>query len=158
MAVLKEVLVIDENGANLGKMQYAAAVNLARGRGLNLVEINNNGDADVYKIIDEGKWKYLSKKSHKKQHAKPLKEFKIHVNTGQHDIDTKVRHMKELLEKQHDIRLSVELRGREKSHFDIAYQVLEKAVSAIGNNMTTDDIKKTDNSVSITIHHIKKQD
>ncbi len=65
MIQAREVRVIDENKAALGILPTGQAVQLARDRGLDLVEIAPTADPPVCKITDYGKFLY---EQHKRDH------------------------------------------------------------------------------------------
>ena len=58
----KSVQVINYDGQNMGVMPTSQALELASNAGLDLVEINSNGDTPIVKIMDYGKYKYEQKK------------------------------------------------------------------------------------------------
>ena len=63
-----EVRVILDDGEQLGVMSKIEAIDIAKGRGLDLVEIAPNNKPPVCKIVDYGKFKYQEQK--KKNEAK----------------------------------------------------------------------------------------
>ena len=63
-----EVRVILDDGEQLGVMTKNEAIDIAKGRGLDLVEIAPNNKPPVCKIVDYGKFKYQEQK--KKNEAK----------------------------------------------------------------------------------------
>ena len=63
-----EILVLDDNGTNLGRMLYLDAKSLAVNRSLDLVQVNkDSGGVVVFKIMDHGKHKYEKKKNKQKK-------------------------------------------------------------------------------------------
>ena len=59
-----DVQVIGSDGGNLGPMQLNKAIELAKQEGLDLIEISQNANTPVCKIMDMRKYKYdLQKKS-----------------------------------------------------------------------------------------------
>ena len=64
----EEVRVILDDGEQLGVMKKNEAIDIAKGRGLDLVEIAPNNKPPVCKIVDYGKFKYQEQK--KKNEAK----------------------------------------------------------------------------------------
>ena len=59
-----QVQVISNDGKNLGTLSTQEAINIAKQKGLDLIEISPNASPPVCKIIDIGKYKYdLQKKS-----------------------------------------------------------------------------------------------
>jgi translation initiation factor IF-3 len=93
------------------------AVDLARQRDADLVEIVPNASPPVCKIINFGKFKYeLAKKDKlqkKHQHVSLLKELRFHPNTDVHDFDFKTRHARRFLAEGHKVKATVVFKGRE---------------------------------------------
>lgn len=114
-------------------MSNYEALNLARDRGLDLVEINPNGNPPVCKILDYGKFKYELRKSQKtqKSQAGKLKEIRLTSNIGEHDFNTKIERAREFLEKGNKVRVTVKLMGREMAFQEKAYEQLDRAKEAL---------------------------
>ena len=91
-----EVLVLDDEGVNLGKMAHRDADALAVKSNLDLIQVNKSGDILVFKIMDYGKWKYSKKKGQKKQTQRQLKEMNFKLRIDPHDQETKISHIKYL--------------------------------------------------------------
>ncbi len=136
----REVRLIDEEGKQLGIVPTFEALKLARERELDLVEISPKASPPVCKIMDYGKFKYqLAKKAHearKKQTVIQVKEMKLGLKIEEHDLGTKIRHMKEFLTDGDKIKLTIMFRGREILHKDmgenLAFKIIE-ALKGIGN-------------------------
>jgi translation initiation factor IF-3 len=59
-----DVQVIGSDGNNVGILTLKKAIELAKGEGLDLIEISPNANPPVCKIMDMGKYKYdLQKKT-----------------------------------------------------------------------------------------------
>lgn len=131
----RAVLLIDETGKNMGVVPIFRAQQVAHERGLDLVEIQPNANPPVCKILDYGKYRYQEKRqkrdAKKKQHTQEEKEIRLRPNTAPHDIETKVRHAKNLLEDGNRVIFSILLRGREREHDELARAVFEKVKQAI---------------------------
>ena len=139
-----EVFVLDEQGNKLGKMPMSQARNMAYQAGLDLVEIQKQENLSVYKIMDEGKWRYLQKKkAHKhKQHHFPDKEMKFRLSIDSHDQETKIRQVSNFLEKGHKVKLSVQYRHREiMGSPSLAADKLQSILSQIGEYKHSDTRK-----------------
>ena len=108
----------------------------AREAGLDLVEVDSNGNPPVCRILDYGKWKYEQAKKEregrKHQKGTMIHEVRMRPRTGQHDIDLKVRIASRLLAEGDKVKLSVMFRGRELSHPEIGQEVLDKALAGVG--------------------------
>lgn len=134
--------VIDDQGEQLGVLKRNAAIDLAKERGLDLVEVAASADPPVCKIMDYGKYKFEQKK--KKQEAKKkattvqIKEIKVRPKTDEHDYQTKLRHIRRFLEAGDRCKVTVFFRGREIVHKDRGLILLERAIE------DTKDIAKVD--------------
>lgn len=117
------VLVIDADGGKLGEFMTRDAIDLAREKGLDLVEVAPNARPPVCRIVDYGRLKYDKKKkeavARKNQVIVQLKEVKLRPKTDQHDFDVKSRHTRRFLEAGDKVKVSVRFRGREMAHRDI---------------------------------------
>jgi len=119
-----EVRVIDEDGAQLGVLPTSEALEMARAKELNLVEVAPNAVPPVCKILDYGKYKYEEEKkeraARKNQHTSELKELRLRPRTDEHDLQVRARAARRFLEEGHKVRLVVRFRGRESSHPEVA--------------------------------------
>ena len=108
----------------------------AREAGLDLVEVDANGNPPVCRLLDYGKWKYEQAKkerdARKHQRGTMVHEVRLRPRTGQHDIDLKVRIVERLLAEGDKVKLSVMFRGREMSHPEVGHDVLNRALSRLG--------------------------
>ena len=136
----REVRVIGPNAENYGVIPFPEAMQRAREAGLDLVEVDSNGNPPVCRILDYGKWKYEQAKKEregrKHQKGTMIHEVRMRPRTGQHDIDLKVRIAGRLLAEGDKVKLSVMFRGRELSHPEIGQEVLDKALKGIGDLAT----------------------
>lgn len=136
----REVRVIGPNAENYGVIPFPEAMQRAREAGLDLVEVDSNGNPPVCRILDYGKWKYEQAKKEregrKHQKGTMIHEVRMRPRTGQHDIDLKVRIAGRLLAEGDKVKLSVMFRGRELSHPEIGQEVLDKALKGIGELAT----------------------
>jgi translation initiation factor IF-3 len=132
-----EVRVIGEDGSNVGVLPSKQAVQLARKEGLDLVEINPKAVPPVCKIMDFGKFKYEKKKkdreAKKHQTVVELKEVKFRPNTDDHDVDVKMRKIREFLEDKNKAKLTMRFRGREMAHKEIGRDLLMKVAEAVSD-------------------------
>jgi translation initiation factor IF-3 len=98
--------------------------------GLDLVEISPNANPPVCKIMDYGRYKYEQTKKQqeakKKQSTFQLKEIKIRPKTGEHDLQTKIGHMKKFLGKKDKVKVTVMFRGREIALSQRARELLQQ--------------------------------
>ena len=104
-----------EDGEQLGVMTTKDAIELAQGRGVDLVEIAPNNDPPVCKVIDYGRFKYQEQKkkneAKKKQKVMETKEVKIRPGTGDHDYDVKLRNAKKFIGEGNRVKFSLRFKG-----------------------------------------------
>ena len=148
-----EIRVIDDEKKPLGVMTAADALVLARQRGLDLVEIAPTATPPVCRIMDYGKFLYeLHKKEHEaKKHQKQvqIKEIKFRPKISVHDYDFKMNHVKRFLEEGNKVKITIMLRGREKSRPELGQQILERVGGdVVGLGKIDGDTRKQDWAVS----------
>ncbi len=124
----KEVRVIDPQGAQLGIMGVPEARKAATDLGLDLIEVAPNVEPPVCRIMDYGKFRYeqrkKAKESAKKSKQTEMKMLRIRPNTGDHDVDFKMRNARKFLGKGNKIKFTVIFRGPELRHKEIGERQL----------------------------------
>ena len=115
----------------LGVMPTAKALDLARERGMDLVEISGASDPPVTKIMDYGKFRYEQQKKAKEQKKKQagqgeLKEVRFRPRTDDHDYEFKLKHAREFLAKGNKVKAWVQFRGRDIIYKDQGLDMLER--------------------------------
>jgi translation initiation factor IF-3 len=133
MIQARELRVIDDEKNQLGVLPFQKALDLARERGLDLVEIAPTAQPPVCRIMDYGKYLYeLHKKEHEaKKHQKQIqiKEIKFRPKISIHDYDFKIKHVKRFIEEGNKVKITIMLRGREKSKPELGFQVLDRVLA-----------------------------
>ena len=126
----KEVRCNADDGSSHGIMSSREAMVLADEAGLDLVCIAPNAKPPVVKIMNYGKFKYQQEKkikeARKNQKIIVTKEIKLSVKIAQNDIDYKVKHAREFIEKGNHVKFRVFLRGREMAHPEAGAEVLRR--------------------------------
>lgn len=126
------LVLIDENGNNLGQVSFDQAMLLAYDKELDLVEVGFNPSVSlpIAKLMDYGKEIYREQKQISKQKAKQkapeLKEIKLSLRIEEHDLETKIKRAKEFLEDRNKVRVFLKLMGREMIFKDKAEEIIEK--------------------------------
>lgn len=126
----REVLLIGDGGQRLGVMPTRQALQMARDQGLDLVEVASQAAPPVCRILDYGKYKYEQEKkerqSRKSQRSGLLRELRVRPKINEHDLEAKGRLVTRLLGEGDKVRVSVFFRGREITHPDIGWKLLQK--------------------------------
>jgi len=127
---VREVQLIDQNGANKGVVDTESAIAMAVEAGLDLVEIAPNSTPPVCKILDFGKYKYQAQKkaaeARKKQKIVEIKEIKLRPMIDSHDYDVKMRSMRRFFEEGDKVKVTLRFRGREMAHQELGVQLLDR--------------------------------
>ena len=124
------VLLIDQNGEKQGIMPLSAALEAAEEAGLDLVQIVNNAEAPVCKILDYGKHRFQEQKkkaeARKRQKVVELKEIKLRPNIDTHDYEVKAKSMRRFFEEGDKVKVTLRFRGREMAHPDLGMKLMHK--------------------------------
>ena len=125
-----QVLLIDETGEKVGVVPTHQALQMARDRGLDLMEISPNSQPPVCKICDYGKFKYEKKKkehdARKKQTTIKVKEVQLRPQTDEHDLDYKFKNIRKFLEEGDKAKITIMFRGREITYVDQGHAIMRK--------------------------------
>ena len=128
--------VIGDNGEQLGVMATHKALELARSKELDLVEVSPTTQPPVTKLLDYGKYKYeqTRKEREQRKNARPslLKEMRLgSVKIDDHDLDTKTRIITKFLRAGDKVRVSVRFRGREMTHPELGRELFDRLASLL---------------------------
>lgn len=156
MILAREVRVIDDEKKQVGVLPLVEALNLARQKGLDLVEVAPEAKPPVCRIMDYGKFLYEQhKKAHEaKKHQKQsqLKEIKFRPKISSHDYNFKLKHIKRFLEEGNKVKVTVMLRGREKARPELGQQVLDRLLADIqGQGRQDGETKYHDWAISLLV-------
>ena len=150
----------------IGIVALAEAVAKAEAAELDLVEIAPTAKPPVCRIMDYGKFKYQEqKRAHEaklKQKQIQVKEIKVRPKTEEHDLNTKLKHIRRFLEEGDKVKVTVRFRGRELAYASQSgFEVLKHIVEAIADVAKVESAPKMEGKtmmaiVSPTMQHKKK--
>ena len=130
-----EVRVVGEKGEQLGIMPLKQALELARNHNLDLVEVAATAAPPVCRLLDYGKYRYEQAKkereARKGQKASVLREVRVRPKIGIHDFEAKSRKARKLLDGGDRVKVSVLFRGREITHPEIGWKLLQKMAESV---------------------------
>jgi len=118
-----QVRVIDEAGKQLGIMELGKALQMAKERNLDLIQVTEKVEPPVCKIMDYGKHLYSLQKRERQakiKRAGELKGIRLGFNISLHDLETRARQAEKFLRKGNRVRVELILRGREKGLSEFA--------------------------------------
>ncbi len=131
----REVRVIGVEGNQLGVLSLVDAINMARAKGVDLVEIAPGAAPPVCRLVDYGKFRYeqakKEKESRKHQHANKVKEIQLSPSIDRHDFGVKLEHAIEFLCEEMKVKVTLRFRGREMAHKEFGFQQVGKFIKEI---------------------------
>jgi translation initiation factor IF-3 len=129
-------------GNQVGIIATRDAMEMARERGLDLVEVAPNAVPPVCRLMDYGKFRYeqsrKEREARKNQHVIELKEVRIRPKIDDHDLETKGRRAAKFLDDGDKVKLTVLFRGRENAHPEIGRALLDQLVEQLRPHGTID--------------------
>lgn len=127
---VREVRLIDEEGSQLGIMPTREALDLARSKGLDLIEVSPTANPPVCRIMDYGRFKYSEskkkKEAAKKSKTTEIKGIRLRPGTDEHDLMFKLRDAQRFLEEGDKVQVTVIFKSREASHPEIGRAQLQR--------------------------------
>jgi translation initiation factor IF-3 len=116
-------------------MPTRKALEVAREHGLDLVQVAATSDPPVCRILDYGRYRYEQTKKERKarqgQKASLLKEIRIKPRVQEHDLETKIRLAKRLLDEGDKVKVNIVFRGREITHPELGLRALQKIADSL---------------------------
>ena len=129
--------MVSPEGEQLGILPIAQALEQARQRDLDLVEVAPEANPPVCRIMDFGKYKYLQarrqKEARKKQTIIQVKEVKMGPKTDEHDFAFKAKHVRRFLEEGNKAKVTVRFKGREMAHTELGFKMLTKMAQVVAD-------------------------
>ena len=131
------VRLIDESNNQVGIVAKHIAMAKARDVGLDLVEVAPTSDPPVCRIMDYGKWLYEQKRKIREgrkksqQHSTTLKEIRLRPGTDKHDLEIKLKHAREFMEKGHRVQFTMFFRGRQILHSDKGRKIFGSIIESM---------------------------
>lgn len=120
-------------------MSRTDALSAAETAGLDLVEISPQATPPVAKIIDWGKYQYQKMKelqrNKKRAKVSELKQIRLGMKIGQHDLDIKLKKVHAFLEDGDKVRIQLMYRGRENAHQELGYGLMDRIITSLGETV-----------------------
>jgi translation initiation factor IF-3 len=129
--------VVSADGEQLGILPIQQALDLARQREMDLVEVAAEAQPPVCRIMDFGKYQYQEQKRAReaRRHQKVIevKEIKFRPKVDEHDYQFKKKHIERFLEDGDKVKATIFFRGREMAHPEIGRRILERLVDELSD-------------------------
>jgi translation initiation factor IF-3 len=111
------------------------ALDLAKKKNFDLVEVAPTAVPPVCRLMDYGKFKYEQAKKEremrKSQKPSILREIRLRPKIGEHDFEAKTRSVRKLLQDGDKVKITIMFRGREITHADLGWKLLEKMMESL---------------------------
>ena len=118
----ERLVVIDDQGQQLGLLPKAQALMRAYEKNMDLVQVGENDGVPIAKFMDYGKFLYAKKKQQAdaKKHQKVIvvKEIKLRPNIGDQDYKTKLNQAAQFFADGNKVKFTLQFRGREATMID----------------------------------------
>lgn len=114
----------------IGEMSVQDALERARERELDLVEVSPMSSPPVCKIMDFGTYLYNLKKKDKKQKKlqkqTETKTIRLSVRTGMHDMEVKAKQARKFIGERSILKVVIIFKGREMAHGDLGFAKMDE--------------------------------
>jgi translation initiation factor IF-3 len=129
--------LIDVDGSQLGIKPLPDALRIAKAAELDLVEVADQANPPVCRIMDYNKFKYeaqqRAKESRKKSTNVVVKEMKYRPKIGTGDFETKTHKVHGFLAEGHKVKITIMFRGREMQHPELGRRILDRVAGEVAD-------------------------
>ena len=133
--ILEDQVRLVGEGIEAGLYPIQEALDLAASQELDLVEISNNNNNSICRIVAYDKFLYQlkMKEKEKKKNAKQMeeKEIRLSPNVDTHDFNTKLKHAKDFLEEGNKVKFSMKFKGREVQHWNRGVEMFKNFITEL---------------------------
>jgi translation initiation factor IF-3 len=152
---IREVRLIDDEGQQIGIIPTREALEMARERGLDLVEVAPNAVPPVCRLMDYGRFRYeqsrKERESRKSQHVTRVKEVRVEPQISSHDLETKGRQAAKFLDEGDKVKLSILFRGRRITHPELGRDLLDQLQEQLKDHGTVEQTARMEGR-TLTMH------
>jgi len=136
-------------------MSPQEALVIARGKGLDLIEVSPTAQPPVCRITDYGRFQYQEQKRTRqaKKHQKTIevKEIKFRPKVDEHDYQFKKKHVERFLASGDKVKATIFFRGREMAHPDFGRHILDRLVEDLDEIATQETMPRMEGNQMHTI-------
>lgn len=157
----KRVKVIDESGTYLGEFPTRIAIDKAQMLDVDLIQVGS-GEVPTCKFGDLNKFLYERKKKEKarqkqiRENTFETKQVIIHITIDKGDLDRKISEISKFIEAGHNVKFSLQMRGRELNMKNNAFQIVKNCVDRLSGVAEVDmPAKLNGNSIDVMFRQCK---
>ncbi len=157
----REVLLIGENGEQLGVRPLPQALQTAREQDLDLVEVAPNANPPVCRIMDYRRYQYEQQQKRKESRRRAtnvvIKEMKFRPKISGHDYETKMKNVERFLADGNKVKLTIMFRGREVAHPELGLKILNRIAEQVADSAVVESAPRQDGrNMTMVLHPTKK--
>ena len=155
------MLLIADDGEQLGIKPLPEALAIARSRELDLVEVAPNANPPVCRLMDFKRFEYEQQQRRKESRRKAtqvvIKEMKFRPKIDVHDYTTKMRHVERFLAEGNKVKLTIMFRGREMAHPELGLRILERIADEVSGIAMVESAPRQDGrNMTMVLHPLKR--
>ncbi len=127
--------LVSESGEHFGVVPLKEALEKAKEKGFDLVQITDTVTPPVCKIIDYGKYAYEENKKKKKQQKTSktqVKSIRLGFSISTHDMEVRVKSAEKFLAEGNSVRVVLPLKGRQKALQEVAREKMGSFLEMLG--------------------------
>ena len=156
-----ELRVVDSDSKQVGVLPREEALEMAKAKGLDLVEIAPKAKPPVAKIIDFKKFKYLEAKKEREAKSKSgkveLKEVRFTPVIAQGDFESRMGRIRDFFQNGDRVKVVVKFTGRQITRTDFGRKVLDRIVTELEEEAKPDgEAKLQGKQLYLILNPIKK--
>lgn len=122
--------IISDSEGNLGVFLLDEAIEMARRRNMDLVEVSPNADPPVCRVMDYGKFIYdrrrRERRARKLQKTVEVKGIRLRPKTDGYHLGFKIKEARRWLSEGKKVKVTILFRGRERSFPEIGQERMSK--------------------------------
>ena len=154
--------LLDDEGKQIGVVTKLEALQLAKEKGMDVVEVAASAKPPVAKLIDFKKFKYQEAKkdreAKKSQKNVGVKEIRLRPFIGQHDFDTRLKRANEFLDDGNQVKITLMFRGREITRKEFGFDVVKRFIAGLTGAKVVRDPKIEGKLLNAMVVPDKKSD
>lgn len=155
------VKVIDESGKFLGEFPTRVALEKAQNLDMDLIQLGG-GEVPTCKMGDLNKFLYEKKKKDKERNRQirentfETKQIIIHITIDKNDLARKISEVSKFIEAGHNVKFSLQMRGRELALKDDAFALIKECAEKLAGIAEVDvPAKLNGRSIDVTFRKIR---
>lgn len=125
------------DGEQVGIVDIQTARRKAEDEGYDLAEVSPDAKPPVIKMIDWGKYQYEQAKqesrARKNQKSIEVKQVRMGLKIGEHDMDVKRRQVRKFLEVGNKVKITARFKGREMARKELGPPVLMRFLEPLAD-------------------------